>query len=223
MFRILGLLTCLSASIANGGVVYELNFDSTNPAYSQAGGAGAPNLSLTGSGFTGNGAVLSFAPASASDGAVNFFSNVSLSAGDLLSSPSSTEASDYIFSFDSKVDGLQSPNANTYVQVQFKLGGVTYQSGFNVTEQFANYQFTLPSGPIDPADFTSDSPRPEFRFDVFNIGSAFGTDTGNSLSVDNLRITEVTAVPEPSSMALLAFGGAGLAWRRRKSKKNSVR
>ncbi|KLU06860.1 hypothetical protein RISK_001174 [Rhodopirellula islandica] len=32
----------------------------------------------------------------------------------------------------------------------------------------------------------------------------------------------VTAIPEPSSMALLAIGGAGLAWRRRKSNKTLV-
>ncbi|WDQ15521.1 PEP-CTERM sorting domain-containing protein [Rhodopirellula sp. P2] len=222
MFRILGLLICLSTSIANGGVVYELNFDSAIPAYSQSGGDGSPSLNLTGTGSIGNGAVLSFTPANASDGAVNFFSNVSLNMGDLLGNPISTQASDYTFSFDAKVEGLESPNTNAYVQAQFKLAGETYQSGFNVTEQFASYQFTLPSGPLDPAAFTSDSPRPEFRFDVFSIGSRFGTDTGNSLSVDNLRISEVTAVPEPSSMALLAIGGAGLVWRRRRANKSAA-
>ncbi|MFG0264044.1 MAG: PEP-CTERM sorting domain-containing protein [Rhodopirellula sp. JB055] len=47
--------------------------------------------------------------------------------------------------------------------------------------------------------------------------------TSATFTIDNFTVAaNASAVPEPSSMALLAFGGAGLVWRRRKSKRTSA-
>ena len=55
------------------------------------------------------------------------------------------------------------------------------------------------------------------------LDSAFGFPTGNlgpsgSYLGPNLRIANVTAVPEPSSMALLGIAGLGFGWRKLRKK-----
>lgn len=96
-----------------------------------------------------------------------------------------------------------------------------------------NGSWTLDGAPGVLGDFSAGAWH-DLEFDLntvagFDAGTsevggfiAFKNNTAQGpIYISDIRFA--SAVPEPSSMALLAIGGAGLAWHRRKPKKISVR
>ncbi|MGN6134270.1 MAG: DUF4465 domain-containing protein [Aureliella sp.] len=60
------------------------------------------------------------------------------------------------------------------------------------------------------------------RLSVSFLGSranAFGLTTPTYVALDNVAVSSIAAVPEPSSLALLGLGGAIIAWRRRRGRR----
>lgn len=108
-------------------------------------------------------------------------------------------------------------------------GTFTYVSGteailLETDESTALTGFSLTGGTIQSQDTA-------FSFDISSLGAladdqavtfalAISTDRNNQFGLgngfDNLEVSGITAVPEPSSAALLGLGGLGLILRRRK-------
>lgn len=75
---------------------------------------------------------------------------------------------------------------------------------------------------IDLSDASFQNITSPVNFRLYIQSSDSSANPSSTYSLDSFAFNgTVTAVPEPSSVAFLAIGGAGLAWRRRKSKTNA--
>lgn len=81
---------------------------------------------------------------------------------------------------------------------------------------FADFVNGDPAFPAGTRDFSLVN---EYQF-IYNVddGVQFGADAGNSFTIDNIVLNQVTAIPEPSTFAILAVVGTGLVIQRRRRK-----
>lgn len=227
-FFALGLLAIMTTAAKADLTIFELNFDSsTTPAFSQTTGnsdaGGNQGFSLTNTAGVGgsNGALITFDSTGAfSTGFFTQLNDQLPGSNDILNTPTSTNLSDYEFSFDVLATGFApgATSAGGQAFFQFTGGNVLPNTPLfpEVTDQFQTITFNLGPGTIDPNTFFTSGSRPTFQVELLGVVPDFGGDAGNTLVLDNFRIKQVVAIPEPSSIALFSIGIAGLALRRRR-------
>ena len=227
MYRIFATLTLLTAfsSTATAGLIFELDFDSTTPEFSQTTGNSdtgtAPGFSIVaGAGVGGsNGVVIDFDTTGAfSTGFFTQLRDQLPGNNDILTTPTSTNQSDYFYSFDVRATGFLPGVTSAGGQSFFQFNGNMSPNqplSTGVTEEFQTFSIFLDPGTINPNTFFTSGSRPTWQVELLGVINNFGEDNNNSLVLDNFRLNQVKTVPEPSSLFLLAAGIAGFVRRRR--------
>ncbi|TWT50435.1 PEP-CTERM motif protein [Rubripirellula amarantea] len=227
MLKKLSLCAALAASVfasnsSYADVIYELDYNSgSNANYDQADPGGISTKSYTAAtGLDGSTALQVDFDTTGNPFSVSYFTNLSSSAVNVATSGN---AADYDLSFDIRVEGLDTGVFSVSTQYDLVLNDVTFRGTLNSTTAYQPFSVNLAtltnvgSGTFDLADIGSGTQQ--FRVALLNAGQRFGNDTNNSYFVDNVRLTELTAVPEPSSLAFmsLAMLGGVTCWRKRRS------
>ena len=225
-FILLSALFCSSESIAQSVELPEgpkslkpgeEDFDTSSTEFEQTTGSAPSSLSVSNTAGVGgtSGAEVTF-DTTTSPFSTGFFGDLLPSA--LINAPTSTSAADYSFSFDVRATGFDTGFSSQGGQAMFQIDGSTPISNtpITITDTFQTITLGFGSGTIDPNIFLAANGRPTFQVELLGLNS-FGQDTGNTLVIDNLKITVAEAVPEPGSLLVLSMGIVGLASRRRRS------
>ncbi len=214
MKNIVTLLAALSvASVlptASAQIVYSLNWQTggTSPGYDQADPGAITSLSTVANGPGGTLARNLTFDTTTEPFSIQYFANYNTK----LFTPTSGNAADYILSFDVRAVGLANGNDGNG-QFETVFNDARFQSSFSATSSFqtisiALSDMTLVSGTFEASDF--DSGTQQFKLNQLGVSGVgrYGQKAGNALIFDNVTLT---AVPEPSTVALLGLGAAGLA------------
>lgn len=227
-FFALGLLAIMTTAAKADLTIYELNFEpgGSVPAFSGLGGSAQNSSSFTtinNAGVGGsNGAEVTFDTTDPTVDSLAFFTqlnNQTAGSVDLINVPTSTNLADYFLSFDVLATGFVPTDMDgIFGQALFQVNGSTLlpNQNINVTDQFQSFSIPLGTGTFDPNDLISLGQRPTFQVQIIGLQNNFGQDADNTFVLDNFRIKQVVAIPEPSSIALFSIGIAGLALRRRR-------
>lgn len=133
-----------------------------------------------------------------------------------------TDLSQISFSLDAAFQGVASAGSSLRVDISFNPGpgdtlryrvefDIPTTPGFNTyTGTFDTFVRTLGTDDLIDESYTNLN----FNIELVDAYSRFGGDSGNSVSIDNVRIDQI---PEPSSALLVALGivSAGLIRKRR--------
>lgn len=217
LFIALGMALTISATAKADTVIYCVDFDTSSTEFEQTTGSAPSSLSVSNTAGVGgtSGAEVTF-DTTTSPFSTGFFGDLLPSA--LINAPTSTSAADYSFSFDVRATGFDTGFSSQGGQAMFQIDGSTPISNtpITITDTFQTITLGFGSGTIDPSIFLAANGRPTFQVELLGLNS-FGQDTGNTLVIDNLKITVAEAVPEPGSLLVLSMGIVGLASRRRRS------
>ncbi|MDA8744780.1 PEP-CTERM sorting domain-containing protein [Rubripirellula amarantea] len=236
MFNKLSFATVLLAgalvtSSSSADLIYELDFNTEtgtpgdyNPNFDQADPVGISARSYTaGTGMDGSRALQVDFNTTGDPFSVSYFTNLSSSS---VNAPTSANASDYDLSFDVRIEGFDFDSTSVFTQFDLRLNDVNFQGTLNSTSTYQTVTTNLGAmtntlaGTFDLGDFTTGTRQ--FRIAFLGLNGKFDTDTNNTYYVDNIRLNEVVAVPEPSSLGMLAIGmlGGVTYWRKRRSSKS---
>jgi len=100
--------------------------------------------------------------------------------------------------------------ASTSSQAAIDTSAVTVGSGFHLVTVNLGTLFAGSGGNFDP---TSQTYQFQFQLNGWQLAGG-GPVTGEQMTLDNVKIT---VVPEPSTIALVGLGMAGLCWLRRRN------
>ncbi len=208
------LTTAALTGSAFSAVIYDFNYDGRNPSSQSGGSAANGSYSITTDGVGGTGGGNATFNSTGQTGNFTFANSISNGRNGVLAT--SVNASDYVISFDIKAIGLLAgQSVNGQASIGFNFSPRVERNGVSVTDTFQSYSFNLGS------DFTSVptltvanvNNNMQFRFEDFSAHNSFGRDSGNSIILDNVMLTQV---PEPTSALLLGSAGLlGLLRRRR--------
>lgn len=208
------------------GVVFDLNYNlGSNPNYDQADNSAITTISYpAATGLDGSTALqvqFDTTGVSPSDGnpwfSTSYFTNLSNS---FVAAGVSDDADDYVYSFDYSVEGFAAGQSSVFTQVRIQLDDARFESSLNATATPQTFSMklsdmTLSAGTFSAADLLTGTRQARVAF--LDISNRFGQDTDNFFRLDNFRLTEVTAIPEPSSMLMFAAVGMVCLLRRRRS------
>lgn len=200
----------------SGGLIYEIDFNTEtgtpgdyNPNYDQADPAGISSKDyVAGVGFDSTRALQVDFDTTGDPFSVSFFTNLASSAVD---TPTANDVSGYTLSFDVRIEGFDADDSSVYTQYDLRLNDVNYRGTFNstatyqtVTSNLGTLTQTEVGGTFDLGDFATGTRQ--FRVGFLGLNNKFDLDTNNRYFVDNIQLNQVAAVPEPSSLALVAIG-----------------
>ncbi len=223
-----GVTVCSNATAEL--VIYNVDFNTErptqpgffNPNYDQAdpGGISTKTYSAA-AGLDGTTALRVDFDTTSNPFSVSYFTNLASSAVD---APVSANLSDYKLSFDVRIEGFDANDVNTFSQYSIIFGDERYDGTFNATSSFQTVVADLDmlssagTGTFAPTDFTGTQ---QFRVAFLGLPNKFDLDTNNSYFVDNIRLVQAVAIPEPSSFALVGLAAAGLFYRRKRASRKS--
>lgn len=149
----------------------------------------------------------------------NGFSGANVEYGNgSLSANTSSSLSDYTLSFDAKADGgsvrlnLQSFQLNGYGNYQGQMSTAPDSPGFgndlSLSPAFTHYSLNLGNTSIFLAE-DGFQPNGGTILITFQLDGGGATPYTDTLNIDNLALTMVSPVPEPSSLALCVLSGLG--------------
>ncbi|MDQ8192910.1 hypothetical protein QEH59_00635 [Coraliomargarita sp. SDUM461004] len=208
MIKSLLTVTTLSAStlaLTAQTIIYEFNYDGKNPSSDTAGSALNRSYSITADGVEGSNAGNATFDSTNASGSFSF--GQTLSNGSNGDTADSTNASDYILSFDVKAIGLLAGQSiSGQAQLSFNFSDQITASGSNaiiITETFQSYTLNLGSdfNTVANINIANINNNMQFRIDDFSAHEHFGYDAGNSIIFDNVKLTQI---PEPSTYSAIA-------------------
>ncbi|MGZ0655414.1 PEP-CTERM sorting domain-containing protein [Coraliomargarita sp. W4R53] len=204
-------LTISALSLSAQTVIYDFDYDGNNPSSATAGSALNQSYSITADGVGGTNAGNATFDSTSDSGSFSF--GHTISNGRNGSIADSTNASDYILTFDVKAIGLlDGQSISGQAQLSFNFSDqitANASNAINITDTFQTYTLNLGSDFNTAAtiNLTNINNNMQFRIDDFSAHDHFGYDTGNSIIFDNVSLTQV---PEPATYAaltgLLALG-----------------
>ena len=127
-----------------------------------------------------------------------------------ISDPTATEAQ---LTFTLNPDMAITPGVNDYMGVIFDLSDATHQVQYAIYDHYpatGTYTVTAALGSLNPADITA--------FNLEMSPGSYGTTTPYDITFDSLTLLSPVATPEPTTMALAAFGATALFVARRRAK-----
>ncbi len=208
-------LAVLGGSMAMADTVYLIDYDTpaVNPNYDQ----GDPGLGTVfetpGAGTGGTqGAEITFADPGAGGSALfpSYFTG--LNNGATSPNPATSNVpGDYIFSFDYQAVGLTASGIGG--EARLTIGSNVFTQPITFTNSYQTFSSSLASlTGLTAADFSTGTQQA--RFALFGVDGEFGGSSTAAIRVDNIRVEQVDAVPEPSSAILFIAGSFCLLGRR---------
>ncbi len=232
MIKMLSALAILFASvacpkIAFADVIYDLDYNTQtgavgnfNPNYDQADNGASVISYEAGAGSDGSRSLRVDFDTTTNPNSVSYFTNLASSS---VSAPTSGNASDYTLSFDVRVEGFDTGQSQVFTQYDLRIGDEVFRGNLNgnVTDRTVMVNLgdltNAGAGNFETGDFAGTQ---QFRIDLANFAGGlqvpFASDTNNAYFVDNIRLEQITSIPEPSSLSLLAAGILGLSLRRKR-------
>ncbi len=218
----------IGAMSASAQVIYNTTYDTGNASGYSQNDTGAPVVSTfsyqpgTNSNGVGGSTALSLgfdasAVIPANNYAVNMFSNQNKTGNNATSA----DLSLFTLNFDVSALGLVSNPQTLLVDIKFAGGANSNGNVFSVTGTgFDSISINLGAAQAfgtapTTANINNSLQLKFYTFD--NAANKFGRDGGNAIYIDNVTLT---AVPEPSTVALLGLGAAGMViFARRRSRR----
>ncbi|QEG23618.1 PEP-CTERM sorting domain-containing protein [Mariniblastus fucicola] len=218
--------TAIFTGSALGDVVYlvdyntEISTDDYNPNYDQADNGSSAITYSDATGLDGSRAAQIDFDTSTGPQNVSYFTDLAASE---MNAATSADASDYILSFDIRIEGFDTGQTQVYSPYELKLGDVSFQGNLNATASYQTVSANLGdlsmggAGTFDLTDFDSGQ---QFKIGFSNFGTnlteQFGSDADNRYFVDNVTLSQIDAVPEPTTLALIGLGVLAFAGTRKR-------
>jgi hypothetical protein len=200
-------LTGATLSSTAQTTIYDVDFDTNGPNWGGATGPGENIATFSGNsaGVSGDAGNLSIdltglTTEDNSYGTGIFFQE------DATGLATSSDLSDYVLTFDAMASGLSSSSSTFYLQLGFGETSATETIGsavsISLSSSYQSYSINL-STITFASGLTLAQLNGEMQFKIYtsNAESTFGLDSDNSITFDNITITQV---PEPSTYAALA-------------------
>ncbi len=216
-----GAITAVAALATQAGaaqIVYNIDYDTTDPGFASAGGSGVTSIGEDGNGNPGQGGVYTFDLTGTSGFRfASFALNFNTGAVD-PATLESDNAADYTLSFDILAEGLEGASAPFSARIFTGGGNLTATPSFDVTSSYQTVSFGLDElgtssevANFQGSDLGNSS---SVQFQSLGTDTTFGEDGDNVVRIDNIVIT--SAIPEPT-MAMVGLAGLGMTLLRRRS------
>lgn len=133
---------------------------------------------------------------------------------------SGNDFADNIFRVHTNFDAIAQNGTFENISINLGNGSVIFGNATGTPENeqlsFADFVSGDPAFAAGTRDFSLVN---EYQF-IYNVdeGVQFGADAGNSFTIDNIVLNQVTAIPEPSTFAVIALASVGLVVHRRRRK-----